>query len=94
MESHTKFTSYESEVEEIVRARAHCCIGAYHHCCIDSPCVQFTSYEPEVEEMVRDIAVELRRRKHQAPEGINRGMSMAELNVEAMKVRHANKSGG
>lgn len=35
--------------------------------------------------MVRDIAVELRRRKHQA-EGAERGLSMAELNVEAMKV--------
>lgn len=55
--------------------------------------VQFTSYGPEVEEMVRDVAVELRRRKlHQSAgepgwsDG-HRGLSMAELNVEAMKVR-------
>uniref|UniRef100_A0A7S3VIM3 SCD domain-containing protein n=1 Tax=Dunaliella tertiolecta TaxID=3047 RepID=A0A7S3VIM3_DUNTE len=59
---------------------------------------QFTSYGPEVEEMVRDIAVELRRRKHQGieqqqqqqqqgdgAEGMCGGLTMAELNVEALK---------
>ncbi|KAF5839476.1 hypothetical protein DUNSADRAFT_650 [Dunaliella salina] len=59
---------------------------------------QFTSYGPEIEEMVRDIAVELRRRKHQgieqqqqqqhlgdSVEGVRGGLTMAELNVEALK---------